>query len=128
MVLNLFGRACVNKQLFLILLAAGIFGNIAVLPYLNSLGLLRVEQMPIPFSVGILIMVVQGALFSSIAIFVGLFLGKKVGLGVPFIEGWLEDDPASIGLKSILKISIVTGVLVGISLFILNGLNRDAPY
>jgi membrane protease YdiL (CAAX protease family) len=120
MMMNLFGGAGVNKRLFLILLAAGIFGNIAVLPYINSLGLLRIEQMPVPYPVGILMMIVQGALFSSIAIFVGLFLGKKVGLGAPVIEGWLEDDSARGRLKSILKISIVTGVLVGISLFILD--------
>ncbi len=118
--MNLFGRAGVNKRLFLILLAASIFGNIAVLPYAKSLGLLRVEELPVPLAVAILVQMVQVTLFFSIAIFVGLSLGKKTGLGAPIIEGWLEDDYTKGKLKSILGISVITGILVGISLFILD--------
>lgn len=118
--MSLFTRACVNKRLFLILLGAGILANIAVLPYASSLGLLRAKELPIPFATAILVLIIQSTIFSSIAIFIGLFLGKKVGLGAPIIEDWLNVEPIQNKLQSILKISIVLGILVGILVFILD--------
>jgi membrane protease YdiL (CAAX protease family) len=76
--------------------------------------------MPIPFPAAIFMMVVQSALFSAIAIFVGLSLGKRTGLGATVIEEWLDDNPAGVGFKSILGISVITGILVGVSLFVLD--------
>jgi len=118
--MSLFERACVNKRLFLILLLGSVLANIAVLPYASSLGLLRIEELPIPFPIAILVLIIQSALFSSIAIFIGLFLGKKVGLGAPIIEDWLKAESLENRLRPILKVSIVLGILVGISLFILD--------
>jgi len=118
--MGLFDRAGVNKKLFLFLLVAGILGNIAVLPYASSLGLLRTAELPIPFAVAILVQIIQAALFSSIAIFIGLFLGKKVGLGAPIIEGWLKAESTEHRFKPLLRTSIVLGILVGISVFILD--------
>ena len=118
--MGLFDRAGVNKKLFLFLLVAGILGNIAILPYASSLGLLRTAELPIPFAVAILVQIIQAALFSSIAIFIGLFLGKKVSLGAPIIEGWLKAESTQHRLKSILRIPIVLGILVGISVFVLD--------
>ncbi|MHC4585000.1 MAG: CPBP family intramembrane glutamic endopeptidase [Planctomycetota bacterium] len=118
--MSLFERACVNKRLFLILLLACILANIAVLPYASSLGLLRTAELPIPFPIAILVLIIQSTLFSSIAIFVGLFLGNKVGLGAPIIEDWLKAESSENRLRPILKVSIGLGILVGISLFILD--------
>ena len=56
----------------------------------------------------------------SIMIFVGLYLGKKVGLGAPVLESWIKAESIENKLKSILWISIILGVLVGISLFVLD--------
>jgi len=116
----LFDRLGVDKKLFLILLMASILANIAVLPYASSLGLLRTAELPIPFPIAILVQIIQATIFFSIAIFIGLFLGKKVGLGAPIIEGWLKAESTENRLKSILRISIVLGILVGISVFILD--------
>jgi hypothetical protein len=116
--MDLFERARVNKKLFLILLLVCILGNIAMLPYAWSLGLLRIEELPIPFPVAIVVLIIQSAVYSFIAIFMGLFLGKKVGLGAPIMEGWVTGK--SIELRPILKISIITGVWVGASLFVLD--------
>jgi len=117
---SLFERACVNKKLFLILLLACILANIAVLPYASSLGLLRIAELPIPLPIGILLLIIQATLYSSIAIFVGLFLGRKVGLGAPFIEDWLNAGSLENRLRPTVKMSVVLGILVGISLFILD--------
>ncbi len=118
--MGLFDRAYVNKKLFLLLLIASIFANIAVLPYASSLGLLRTAELPIPFPIAILIQIIQASLFFSIAIFFGLFLGKKVGLGAPIIEDWLNRESVKDRLKPVLITSIVLGLLVGILLFVLD--------
>jgi len=118
--MGIFERACVNRKLFLILLLACILANIASLPYASSLGLLRLEELPIPFPIAILVLIIQTAIFSTIAIFFGLFLGKKVGLGAPIMEDWLQKESTGKNLWPILKISIVLGVLVGVSLFVLD--------
>jgi membrane protease YdiL (CAAX protease family) len=117
---SLFERAHVNKKLFLILLLASILANIATLPYASSLGLLRIEELPIPFPIAILVLIIQATISFAIAIFVGLFLGKKVGLGVPILEDWLKAETREINLSPILNISIVPGVLVGALLFVLD--------
>ncbi len=118
--MGLFSRANVNKRLFLILLAAGIFGNIAILPYAVSLGLMRTAELPVRLPVAILLQVVQAALFFSIAVFVGLFLGKKVGLGAPFINDWLEGESVHDGFESAMITSVVLGVVVGGLIFFLD--------
>jgi hypothetical protein len=50
----------------------------------------------------------------AFAIFIGLFLAKKVGLGLPVLEGWLEGREVKGYLKSILRIYIGLEILAGI--------------
>jgi hypothetical protein len=118
--MGIFERAGVNKNLFLILLLVCILANIASLPYCSSLGLLRLKELPIPFPVAIVMLIIQSAIYSSIAIFIGLFLGKKVGLGALIMEDWLKKESMGKNLRPVLKISIVLGILIGASLFVLD--------
>lgn len=116
----LFKRAGVNRGLFLILLVASILANISVIPYALSLVLMRTAELPVPLPVAVLIQLFQATAFFSVAIFAGLFLGKKVGLGAPVLESWLRAESIKEKLMSILKLSIFLGVLVGISIFFLD--------
>ena len=50
----------------------------------------------------------------AIVILIGLFLAKKVGLGLPILESWLEGRKVKGYLKSILGISIGLGIVAGI--------------
>ena len=118
--MSFFQRAHVNNKLFLILLLACILGNIAALPYSSSLGLLRFEELPIPFLIVILALIIQTTIYSTIAVFVGLFLGEKVGLGAPILEDWLQAESTGKNLRPIVKIPIILGVLVGVLLFVLD--------
>lgn len=115
--MGLFTRANINRKLFLLLLSAGIFGNIAVLPYTFSLGLL---QLPKPIFLFIPAVIIQAAIMFSIFIFIGLFLGNKVGLGAPIIEDWLSGESVKDKFKPVLIISIFLGFSVGILLFVLD--------
>jgi membrane protease YdiL (CAAX protease family) len=118
--MGLFKKAGVNGKLFLILFIASILAGISIIPYAFSLGLMRTSELPVSLPVAVLLQILQAAVFFSIAIFVGLFLGKKLGLGAPVLEGWLRKESVRQRFKSILKISIFLGVLLGISLFFLD--------
>ena len=103
-----------NRKLFLILWMASIFGVIAILPYVFTLQGGIPENSQIPIYLLIVGQIIQNALIFAIAIFIGLKLAKKVGLGLPILEGWLEGRKIKNDLKSILGISIGLGLLAGV--------------
>jgi membrane protease YdiL (CAAX protease family) len=103
-----------NRKLFLILWMASIFGVIAILPYIFTLQGGVPENSQIPIYQLIVGQIIQNALIFAIAIFIGLKLAKKVGFGLPILEGWLEGRKIKSDLKSILGISIGLGLLAGV--------------
>ena len=90
-------KRLINWKLFSVLLVASIAASIAVLPYVFSLEVVRVEELPVPLPVAVLIQIVQVTVFFAVAVFFGLLLGRTVGLGAPFLESWLTDEKARIG-------------------------------
>ena len=115
--MSIFGRFDVDKKTFILLLLASIFGGISVYPYTCSIS---TYEMPKPLFLFIAAIFIQIVIMFSIFIFVGLFLGKKTGLGAPIIEDWLKRWPLREKIKSLLFYSIVLGILVGISIFVLD--------
>ena len=103
-----------DRKLFLILLIACIFGAIAVLPYTLTLQGELLQNLPVPLYVLLAAQLVQAIILFGVATFVGLHLARKVGLGLPILEGWLEGREVKSYLKSILGISIGLGILAGI--------------
>ena len=77
----------VNWKLFIILLIAGIFGTIAVLPYTLTLEGGLLQNLKVPFYVLIYSQIIQAIILLVFTIFFGLYFAKKVGLGVPILEG-----------------------------------------
>lgn len=104
----------INRKLFLILWMASIFGVIAILPYVFTLQGGIPENSQIPIYLLIIGQIIQNAMIFAIAIFIGLKLAKKVGFGLPILEGWLEGRKIKSDLKSILGISIGLGLLAGV--------------
>ncbi len=104
----------INRKLFLILWMASIFGVIAILPYVFTLQGGIPENSQIPIYLLIIGQIIQNAIIFAIAILVGLKLAKKVGFGLPILEGWLEGREIKSDLKSILGISIGLGLLAGV--------------
>jgi membrane protease YdiL (CAAX protease family) len=117
-------RTSIDWKLFFILLIASVFATVLVLPYTLSLSpaLARVFT-----PVVLVAQVVQSIIEFSIAIFIGLFLAKRVGFGVPVLEGRLEGKEAGGYLKSILGISIGMGVLAVVLLILLSLLYVPVP-
>lgn len=104
----------INWKLFWILLGASIFGVIAVIPYALTFQADSLKELPMPLHILLPIQILQNVVVYAVFIFIGLYLAKKVGLGVPILESWLEGKEAKSYLKSILGISIVLGVLAGV--------------
>jgi membrane protease YdiL (CAAX protease family) len=107
----------INWKLFFILLIASVIASLLILPYELTLSsaLARV------FTPVILVeQLIQTIIEFSFAIFIGLYLAKRVGFGLPVLEDWLEGKEIKGYLKSILGISIGLGVLAGILIILLN--------
>lgn len=103
----------VNWKLYITLLIASIFGAIAIWPYtFTSMDLL--QNLQVPLYVFLAGQIIQTIIMYAIIILIGLYLAKKVGLGLPILEGWLEGREVKNYLKSILGISIGLGLFVGI--------------
>jgi len=108
------GEKLINWKLFLILLVASICSVIAVLPYALTLQADILKEVPVPLSVLLLVQIIQSVILFAIFIFIGLSLSKRVGFGLPILEGWLEGKEIKGYLQSIWGISITLGVLAGI--------------
>lgn len=111
-----------NWKIFFILLAASVFGVVAVLPYALALqaDVLAGLELPIPFPLLILIQVLQSAVLSAIAIFIGLLLANRIGLGLPILEAKLTGESVAARLKAILLPSVLGGVGASILIILLD--------
>ncbi len=110
----------INWKLFIILLALSIFGWFAVLPYTLTLQSSALQNLAVPLSTLLTVQFIQSLIISVIAIFAGLYFAKKVGLGLPIIEGLLEGKTVKDYLISILPLTIGLGIVAG---FLIIGLD-----
>ncbi len=107
----------INWKMFFILLAAGLLTSMMVLPY--ALSLVSSESMALTPAI-ISVAIVQALVFFSIASFFGLLLAKRVGFGLPIIEGMLKGEKQGDRLKAILRPSVGLGVLAGVLIILLS--------
>ena len=106
-------------KVFAVLLSAGVFGVLAILPYLLAF----IKKLPIepPPSLPVLLLMqfLQGTILVGVAVGVGLLVAGKVGLGAPLLEDWLAGEKIAQRLKPLLQTSITAGVGVGVILLLL---------
>lgn len=105
---------------FLILIGAGLWGVIAVLPYTITLQGGVPTELPIPFPLLLALGVAQNGLLLALAIGVGLFCARRVGLGAPILEGWLRGEKVGERGRAILIPSILLGLGVGLLIILLD--------
>lgn len=105
-------------RLFWLLLAAAIASALALMPM--ALDLFRPMMQsaslgppPLPLPVLILLSAVQNLALLAMAVGVGILLGRKIGLGAPLLEGWLNHKSVSPQLRASAKAGVIAGVLVG---------------
>jgi len=100
----------INWKLFFILLIACFISSMLVLPYSLALTSNEIEI------TGLLLLAqsLQSIVMFAIAIFFGLLLSNKVGLGSPILQSVSEGKYQSKELKSILLLSVGLGFLAGL--------------
>ena len=106
----------INWKLFSVLLGASILSTVAVLPYSLTLQADLLKEVPVSLFVIVLASLIQTVVLFTIFIIIGLYLSKRIGFGSPILEGWLKGKDVRDYTKSILGISILLGLLVGIAI------------
>jgi hypothetical protein len=105
-----------NWKVFAILLAASVVGFVSVLPYTFTIQseTLKTTQLPLPLPLVLVIQGVQNAVLFAVVGGLGYLLATKIGLGLPFVEGWLNGQPIWNDLPRIALVAAVGGVVAGL--------------
>ena len=110
-------RTPYNWRLLAVLVAAILVSTILVTPYS-----LAIQGESLRFSPEMLISWTLHTVEFGIIAAIGLAIAGRIGLGLPFLESWLAGRPDWLRVRQFALPAILTGVLVGIALIILNGL------
>src|SRR5690348_12847593 len=104
-----------NWKVFGIILAGCMVGFVAVLPYTLTLqaDALSKIALPIPLPLLLALQGVQNAVLFAVVGGLGYLLATRIGLGLPFIEGWLGGQPIWNKLPRIALIAVVGGLIFG---------------
>lgn len=108
-------------RLFWLLFVAGVLGLVAIIPFAIDLvgPTLPPPSTPLPpFPIIIVIGVVQNLVLLAAMVFFGLKLGRKLGLGTPILESWLDNDLRG-NTRASLRDGLLVGVAVGIVLLLI---------
>jgi len=104
-------KKIINWKLFFILLVLCVITSVLVIPY--QLAITSAEIEVSPFLV-VLPAVINSLVMFAIATFLGLFFSKKIGMGMPILEGILQKENKTKEFKLLLLPSISLGILAGI--------------
>jgi len=109
-------------KIFLILLAASVFGVIAVLPYSLALqgSQLANLALPMPLWQLILVQILQNAILFAVVIALGMLAAYRVGLGMPVLETWLEKQPVGDRIKSFWLPAVLIGVIGSVLVIVID--------
>lgn len=120
----------INGAVFVMLLAAGMLGVVAVLPFLfDLLGSMAIDrtapELPMPLVVALALL--QNGILLGAAIAIGLVLSERIGLRTPLINDWARGAHSphvkAVVLPGVLAGAAAGAVLVGVeALFFLRHL------
>jgi len=118
-------KKIINWKLFFILLASCVIASVMVIPYQLAITSVQVDASPLLI---ILSAVLNNLILFAITIFLGLFFSKKIGMGMPILEGILQKENKSKEFKSLLMPSIGLGLIAGVLIVALSiPFNRLIP-
>jgi membrane protease YdiL (CAAX protease family) len=102
-------------KVFFTMLILGVLGYVFGYPYR-----LELAEATNVTTIDLVLSTALTSVFISVIVFIGLRLGRSVGLGAPILETAFEDKPIWTQVKSILKLAPLLGVLSGIVVVILD--------
>lgn len=104
-------------KVLLFVLALIVPASYAVLPYALTLASATLEPGDLP---GVILSTLVKALIYSVLAGIGLFLAGRIGLGLPFIEGWLKKEPIRDRFRGVLVLSVIVGVVASLIILALS--------
>ena len=110
----------INWKTFFVLLGLAMISIICVFPYSLSVQWELLSKIGQPIKIIFIAQFVQSIILFSIVIFLGLLLAKKMNFKLPLLEAILEKNDYKTILKSILGRSILWGILVAVSIYVLD--------
>ena len=102
-------KKLINWKLFFILLIICVIVSLLVLPYSLEQRSNEIAIAPII----LLITAVQSLIMFAVVIFFGLFLSKRIGMGLPILQSVLDGKNQTKELRSILLPSFIIGIIAG---------------
>lgn len=106
-----------NKKVFLFLVLLIIPATYAGLPYVFTLT--STFLWPSELVRVLILQLVNIAIYTGLAA-IGLYLASRIGLGLPFVEGWLQKEPMWDTFRKILVFAVLVGIAAGIVIIILD--------
>ena len=110
----------INWKTFFVLLSLAMISIICVFPYILSVQWELLSKIGQPIEIIFVAQFVQSIILFSIVIFLGLLLAKKMNFKLPLLEAILEKNDYKTILKSIIGRSILWGILVAVSIYVLD--------
>jgi len=116
-------------SVFLVLVGLNILGAFAIQPYRIALQSFYGQAGAngstggTPFGFEMLMVSVQYAVFCGI----GLLLANRIGLGLPFVEGWINRKPVPMNFAKIVAIAWIAAVGCAVGLYFLSSVVFDPP-
>ena len=111
-----------NWRAFWLLTGAGVVGVLALMPAALTAQADLLKDMPIPLWVVLPLQTLQNAILIGGAVGLGLWLGRRVGLGAPVVEAWTSGGRIGGRLRRILLPSMASGVCVAAAVVALDEL------
>jgi hypothetical protein len=110
-----------NWRLLSILAGAILVSTILVTPYALAIqaDTLKTVKLPLPLSVLIPMQWVGNTVLCGLLAGIGLAVAGRIGLGLPFLEGWLAGKPDWPYLRRFAWRAVLAGVLVAVAVLML---------
>jgi len=100
-----------SKKVFLFLVVLIVPASYVILPYSFTITSTTLGPGELPL---ILVLTLIDVAFITALAAAGLYLAARIGLGLPFVEGWLEKEPMWDRFRRVLIFSVAVGVIISV--------------
>ncbi len=107
----------IKKQVFFVIWVLCLLGSFAIIPYSLSLSGMDFNIKDL-LSTNVIISLLQNILLYGLLIFAGLYIARRVGLGLPILTGLFNKEDVDEKIRALLLPSLLVGI-VGSGLVIL---------
>jgi membrane protease YdiL (CAAX protease family) len=111
-------KKIINWQIFFMLLILSLLSVFAVFPYILTLQGETLKQTGVSIPIIFLLQLIQFSIISSITIFVGLFLIKKINFHLPLLETITSHKNYQKVIKDTLPLSVLLGIITAVLIYV----------